>query len=479
MENLTPQQIVSELDKYIVGQAEAKRAVAIALRNRYRRLRLSPAMQNEVMPKNILMIGPTGVGKTEIARRVSKLSDAPFVKVEATKFTEVGYVGRDVESIVRDLVENSITMVHQQQLDDVREQADQLAEEKIIDYIIEQRVESYHEEPALAVPIEHTSVQQADEGTAEAQVAVRRRKPTEKRSLKRARMHVAEMLHQNMLDEETIEIEVEPDADSYSSVFEFMSGMSPEEMTESFQEFVDNVNTMQRKRSRKVSVKEARRIIAQEEAQKLVDFDAIVDLAVKRAEQNGVVFIDEIDKITGTSLDGSSDVSGEGVQRDLLPIVEGSTVATRYGNVKTDHVLFIAAGSFHSARPADLIPELQGRFPLRVELVPLSEADLKVILTEPENALTKQYEALLETEGVDLEFTDDGVAEIAHLAAVMNSRSEDIGARRLATIMEKALEDVSFTAPEIVGQKIVVDEEYVNKRLDGLMEDEDLSRFIL
>jgi ATP-dependent HslUV protease ATP-binding subunit HslU len=479
MENLTPQQIVADLDKYIVGQPEAKRAVAIALRNRYRRLLLDPSLQSEVMPKNILMIGPTGVGKTEIARRVSKLADAPFVKVEATKFTEVGYVGRDVESIVRDLVENSISMVHQQQMDEVREQADQIAEEKIIDYLLEQRSGS-QKLSAVANAGGDMGSTVVEEVQAETQTVARRQKATSSRRVsKRARMHVAEMLHKNMLDEETIEIEVEPDGESYSSVFEFMSGMSPEEMSESFQDFVDNVNSIQRKRSRRVSVREARKIIAQEEAQKLVDFDAVIESAVKRAEQNGVVFIDEIDKITGSNLDGSSDVSGEGVQRDLLPIVEGSTVGTRYGNVKTDHVLFIAAGSFHASHPSDLIPELQGRFPLRVELAPLSEDDLRVILTEPENALTKQYTALLGTEGVGLEFSEDGVSELAHMAAIMNARSEDIGARRLHTIMEKTLEDVSFDAPEMNGQKVVIDREYVEKKLEGLMEDEDLSKFIL
>lgn len=478
MEDLTPKQIVAELDRYIVGQPEAKRAVAIALRNRYRRQLLSPELQDEVIPKNIMMIGPTGVGKTEIARRVSRLTDAPFVKVEATKFTEVGYVGRDVESIIRDLAESSIAMVHTQRMDEVREKAEGLAEEKIIDYLLKQASAGQNIEHDLTSTGGRRQNPGVDDGGLEVQQVGTRHKAVE-RHLKRQRKRVAEMLHNNMLDEQTIEIDVETEAEAYSPVFEFMSGMSPEEMTESFQEFVDNLSTSQRKRSRKVSVREARRILAQEEAQKMVDFDSVVDTAVKRAEQNGIVFIDEIDKIAGSSIDGASDVSGEGVQRDLLPIVEGSTVATRYGNVKTDHVLFITAGSFHSTHPSDLIPELQGRFPLRVEMAPLNEDDLRTILTEPENSLTKQYTALLKTEGVDMEFTPDGIAEIAHLAYVMNSRSEDIGARRLHTIMEKVLEEISFMAPECQGERVVVDCEYVSKRMEDLMEDEDLSKFIL
>lgn len=478
MEDLTPKQIVAELDRYIVGQQEAKRAVAIALRNRYRRLLLSPELQDEVIPKNIMMIGPTGVGKTEIARRVSKLTDAPFVKVEATKFTEVGYVGRDVESIIRDLAESSIAMVHEQRMAEVREKAEGLAEEKIIDYLLQQAGPGQGAEPEAVPSGRRPQSPAADEGSMEVQQVGTRHKTVERR-LKRQRKRVAEMLHNNMLEEQTIEIDVETETEAYSPVFEFMSGMSPEEMTESFQEFVDNVSNSQRKRSRRVSVREARRILAQEEAQKLVDFDSVVDTAVRRAEQNGIVFIDEIDKIAGSSIDGASDVSGEGVQRDLLPIVEGSVVATRYGNVKTDHVLFIAAGSFHSTHPSDLIPELQGRFPLRVEMARLKEEDLKTILTEPENSLTKQYTALLATEGVEMEFSTDGIDEISHLAYVMNARSEDIGARRLHTIMEKVLEEISFTAPEHQGERVVVDRGYVSKRMEDLMKDEDLSKFIL
>jgi ATP-dependent HslUV protease ATP-binding subunit HslU len=477
MRDLTPQQIVAELDKYIVGQHDAKRAVAVALRNRYRRQRLPDDMRDEVTPKNILMIGPTGVGKTEIARRVAKLIDAPFIKVEATKFTEVGYVGRDVESIIRDLVETSVNMVHDQKMSEVQEKAETLANEKIIDYLVSQVSE---ETPAVRpAGRQETGLKKAEDGSAAERSGTGRRVGQAERGLRRQRKKVAEMLLNHMLDEETIEIDVEAEPEGFGSMVEFMAGMSSDEMTESFHDFVENVNSMSKKRSRRVSVKEAQRILTEEEAHKLIDFDAIVDDAVQRTEQQAVVFVDEIDKIVGSNIDIGADVSGEGVQRDLLPIIEGSTVMTRYGPVKTDFILFIAAGAFHASKPADLIPELQGRLPLRVELQALSEKDMRTILTQPQNALTKQYQALLATEEVGLEFTEDGLNEIAQVACVMNTRSEDIGARRLHTIMEKVLEDLSFNASEHGGETVSVDKEYVTGRLGNLLMDEDLSKFIL
>ncbi len=444
MEELTPQRIVQELDRYIVGQEAAKRAVAIALRNRYRRRMLDPDMRDHVVPKNILMIGPTGVGKTEIARRVAKLIDAPFVKVEATKFTEVGYVGRDVESIIRELVETAVSMVHERKVAEVQEQAANLANERLIGYLLAQG----------RVPLEGSQ---------------KRKGVSQKRRIK-----VAEMLRNNLLEDEIVEIDVEGGEIIYlADIHELSSGEAGEgigDMVESFRS---------RRRSRKVSVKEARRILTREEANKLIDFDQVVDEALEKVEELGVVFIDEIDKIAGNGVDVGSDVSGEGVQRDLLPIVEGSTVSTRYGNVKTDHILFIAAGAFHSVKPSDLIPELQGRFPLRVELKSLAQQDLLKILLYPENSLPRQYKSLLATEGVELEFTEDGLAEIARMAYEINSRTEDIGARRLHTIMEQVLEEISFKASEMRGSRVVVDREYVATRMAHLVQDEDLSRYIL
>ncbi len=463
MQDLMPRQIVQELDKYIVGQADAKRAMAIALRNRYRRQQLPEDIREEVLPKNLMLIGPTGVGKTEIARRVSRISDAPFVKVEATKFTEVGYVGRDVESIVRDLVETSINMVHSEQLANVRERAESTAMERLVNYLVAQSPKGRELEATL---------QETDAAVQGVQtVSIERR-------LKRQRRRVAQMLSESRLDDQTVEIEVEMEIDSYGSMMEFMAEMGTEDMPEGLGQYLSG-NAPVRKRSRRVSVAEARRILCQEEAQKMIDFDAVVDDAVRRTEQNGVVFIDEIDKIIGGGYEGSGDVSGEGVQRDLLPIVEGSSVMTRYGPVKTDHILFIAAGSFHQSKPSELIPELQGRFPLRVELESLGVEDLKAILTEPDNALTKQYEALLGTEGVELVFTPEGIEEMASLAFEMNDKVEDIGARRLQTIMEQVLEEVSFDATELEEKRVVVDREYVRSRIESLVEDEDLSKFIL
>lgn len=496
MKDLTPQQIVRELDRYIVGQAEAKRAVAIALRNRYRRLALPADMQAEITPKNILMIGPTGVGKTEIARRLAKMADAPFVKVEATKFTQVGYVGRDVESIIRDLMDASVAMVHDERASAVREQAVRVAEERIIDILTEKAVSEQAEAPepveaAEAVPARATSRGRRSKAAAPAIAPAPAATPAlvpalaslkvpgargSRRVKAQTRKQVAERLARNELDEQIIEIELEPE-ESYPSVFEFVAGMG-DDSGDGFQEFLSGIPSG-RRRTRTVSVKEARRLLAQEEANKLIDFEQVVEDATQRVEQSGVVFLDEIDKIVGSKVDTGPDVSGEGVQRDLLPIVEGSTVMSRFGPVKTDHVLWIAAGAFHNAKPSDLIPELQGRLPLRVELSALSRDDYERILRQPENALTRQYEALLSVDGVTLSFTEDGLQEMAACAVRMNDRVENIGARRLHTIMEKVLEEVSFQGPELTGQTIAVDAAFVKGRLAPLMEDEDLSRYIL
>lgn len=500
---LTPREVVALLDKYIVGQGEAKRAVAIALRNRYRRQLLSEELRDEVSPKNILMIGPTGVGKTEIARRVAKLIDAPFLKVEATKFTETGYVGRDVESIIRDLTEIAFNIVHDEKLAEVKEQAEALANEKLISYIVatqnrrreEQRArkgrKAVGDEEPLGEQVE-VQVEAQGETQAEAQpeqqapgrhrtVAAVQPKPTpaQERRIRAARRRVAKQLAAQQLEDEQVEIDFEGGDMEFSNIIEFMPGMSSDEMSDSFRDFLDNVQQMSRRRSRRMPVREARRVLVNEESHKLLDFDAIVEHTVKRVENTGVVFIDEIDKIIGSNVDVGPDVSNEGVQRDLLPIVEGSTVMTRYGQVKSDHILFIAAGAFHQNKPSDLIPELQGRFPLRVELDSLEQDDLEAILVQPENALTKQYQALLATENVTLEFTRDGLSRIAALAADMNSRTEDIGARRLHTIMEKVLEEVSFDAADTPGTTAVVDAKYVDEKIGDLVEDEDLSRFIL
>jgi ATP-dependent HslUV protease ATP-binding subunit HslU len=483
MKDLTPQEIVRELDRYIVGQQDAKRVVAVALRNRYRRLALPPEMQVEITPKNILMIGPTGVGKTEIARRLAKIADAPFVKVEATKFTQVGYVGRDAESIVRDLMDASVGMVHDERAAEVRDQAARLAEDRIIDILASSDLDEHRataarkpartsSAPSTLAPLATLQSSSAAGGpqASSAPAQARRRK-------QQVRKTVAERLARHELDEHIIEIELEPE-ENYSSVFEFVSGVAGDELGDGFQEFL-NAMPGGRRRSRHVSVKEARRLLTQEEANKLIDFDQVVEQATQRVEQGGIVFLDELDKVVGSKVDVGPDVSGEGVQRDLLPIVEGSTVMTRFGPVKTDHVLWIAAGAFHNAKPSDLIPEMQGRLPLRVELAPLTEADFKRILTQPENALTRQYQALLSVEEVGLEFTDDGLDAIARSASQMNDRVENIGARRLHTIVEKVLEEVSFNAPDLRSQTITVDAAFVHARLDTVMKDEDLSKYIL
>jgi len=487
MENLTPRQIVAELNKYIVGQDAAKRAVAVALRNRYRRRLLPDSIQGEISPKNLLMIGPTGVGKTEIARRVAKLIDAPFVKVEATKFTEVGYVGRDVDSIVQELVEASVAMVHAQKLEQVQAKAESTATERILDYLCQQtklvsqraRVKGQPVAAQAARGNAATPAAVASASSAESEVTLATVPRAGKGTRGRQRERLIDLLASHQLEDVMIDIELSSDADNFDSVVEFAGGMSPEEMTETFNEFMQSYSSYTRKRVRRVSVREARRLLTREEANKLIDLDQVVEEGVQRAEQSGVVFIDELDKICGPKVEMGADVSGEGVQRDLLPIVEGTTVMTRYGQVKTDHILFLAAGAFHHSKPSDLIPELQGRFPLRVELNSLGQADFERILTEPDNALTKQYQALLSTEGVELEFTPDGISEIARMAHMANEQMENIGARRLHTVLEKVLEDVSFEASDHQGKKVVVDAAFVQSRLGSLVQNQDLSRYIL
>jgi ATP-dependent HslUV protease ATP-binding subunit HslU len=460
MEDLTPKQIVAELDRYIIGQAEAKRAVAVALRNRYRRQLLPEELRGEVVPKNILMMGPTGVGKTEIARRVAKIVDAPFVKVEATRFTEVGYVGRDVESIVRDLVEVAIDMLHVRRLEQVKDEAAQAARQRLVDLLSEQLL-----------------ARARDQNGSGPYSGNRRTAAAEARRREREHDRIMALLNEEALEEETVEIELDP---AYSETpYDDLGAMSPEDLYDSFQDFLDGFAPAPRRARRRVSVREARRILAQQEEDRLIDWDAVIESAVRRVEQAGVVFIDEIDKTVSADGEYSGEVSGEGVQRDLLPIVEGSVVMTRYGPVRTDHILFIAAGSFHNARPSDLIPELQGRFPIRVELQSLSEDDLYAILTEPENALSKQSVALLATEGLELSFTDDALREMAHLATVVNLSTEDIGARRLHTIIERVIEEISFEAPEHRGETVTIDAGFVADRIGDVVADEDLSSYIL
>jgi ATP-dependent HslUV protease ATP-binding subunit HslU len=461
MEDLTPAQIVAELDRYIIGQSDAKRAVAVALRNRYRRQLLPEEMRREVVPKNILMMGPTGVGKTEIARRVAKLVDAPFVKVEATRFTEVGYVGRDVESIVRDLVEVAIDMLHGRRLEQVKDEADQAARQRLVDLLAEQ----------LAAQSASRNGRQMNGQSG------RRLSAAEERRRQRERERLLSLLNEEALEEETVEIEV--DVPFGDAPYDEAGAITPGELFDSFQDFLEGFAPPPRRSRRRVSVREARRILAQQEQDRLIDWDTVIETAIRRVEEAGVVFIDEIDKTINSDGEYAGEVSGEGVQRDLLPIVEGSVVMTRYGPVRTDHILFIAAGSFHNTRPADLIPELQGRFPIRVELQSLSEDDLYAILTEPENALTKQSVALLATEGVELEFRDDALREMAHLATAVNVATEDIGARRLHTIIERVIEEISFDAPDHKGERIEINAPFVSERIGEVAADEDLSSYIL
>lgn len=446
MDNLTPRKIVEELDKYIIGQHKAKKAVAIALRNRWRRLRLSPELKDEVLPKNIIMIGPTGVGKTEIARRLSRLANAAFVKVEASKFTEVGYVGRDVESMIRDLTEISLSMVKSEHVEKVQERAKGLAEERLLDLLLPQ--------PRIAKGV----------GSEE----------EEREKHKETRERLRAQLRDGKLDHRYVDVEVREKIMPFGVV----SNVGLEDLEINLKEMLGNFLPEKSKR-KKVKVPEALNILLQEEASKLIDMDKVTKEAIERVEQSGIVFIDEIDKIASKGHAYGPDVSREGVQRDLLPIVEGSTVTTKHGPVKTEHILFIAAGAFHMTKPSDLIPELQGRFPIRVELDALGKDEFVRILTEPYNALIKQYTALLFTEEVTLSFTKDAIDEIAGIAAHVNEKTENIGARRLHTVLEKLLEDISFEAPEKKNGKLLVDKKYVNEKLNEIVKDEDLSRYIL
>ena len=469
---MTPKQIVAEFDKYIIGQDEAKKSVAIALRNRYRRSLLPDEMREEITPKNILMMGPTGCGKTEIARRLAKLMDAPFVKVEATKFTEVGYVGRDVDSMVRDLVEASIRITKQKRLQEKYSIAEEIAEEKIIEAIIPGKKKSAPAGPNnLKTPFDFILNGGFQQTQPTPQIA--QENPEDKNETELAREQVRQQLRNGMLEEQYIEIQVN-EAPKTNALDLGNEGMS----IAIGNIFGDMMPPKQKKK--KVKVKDARKILREQEAQNLIDMDQVTEEALENAEQNGIIFIDEIDKIaSGSSYKSGADVSREGVQRDILPIVEGSVVNTKYGPVKTDHVLFIGAGAFHIAKPTDLIPELQGRFPIRVELENLTQESFVKILTVPENALLKQHKMLLETEGVKITFTDDSVEEIATMAFLMNEQTENIGARRLHTIMEKLLEDISFNIPDMEDEEIVIDANYVKERFDEKIHKDDIDRFIL
>lgn len=457
---LTPPEIVAELDRYIVGQDKAKKAVAIALRNRYRRSQLPPELREEIMPKNILMIGPTGVGKTEIARRLARLANAPFIKVEATKFTEVGYVGRDVESIIRELVDSAIRMVKNEKMIEVSDRAQEFVEDRLVDLLCPSGQKRQSPNPFGMFWGGHQPPEHEDE--------------SEKEKIQGQRKRIRDLLRLGELEEHIVEVEVEEQQFPFLDMF---PGGGMEDLGVNLHEIFGEM-LPKKKRKRKMTVAEARDVLLQEESSKLLDMDAVMTEAVKRVEETGIVFIDEIDKVVGRSGGSGPDVSREGVQRDILPIVEGSTVLTKAGPVRTDHMLFIAAGAFHTSKPSDLIPELQGRFPIRVELETLRTSDFARILTEPQNSLTKQYTALLATEGVKLEFTEAGIMAIAEIAEKVNRTTENIGARRLHTILERLLEDVSFEAHNL-NEPIIINSEYVQEKLGSITQDTDLSRYIL
>ena len=462
LDELTPREIVRELDKYVVGQHDAKRAVAIALRNRMRRQKLTPELAEEVIPKNIIMIGPTGVGKTEIARRLAKLANSPFMKVEASKFTEVGYVGRDVESMIRDLVEIAIDMVREEKLEDVADKAELNAEERLLDLLLPSMPTQVpakpaaHDNQSIGFSLEKEPLLAGEPGS-------------------RTREKLRQQLREGKLDDRMVELEVR---EKSMPAFEIITNQGVEEMDVNMKDMLPNIFGSRTKK-RKMKVSEAFEYLIQEEEQRLIDMDQVTRIAVERVENSGIIFLDEIDKIAGREGGHGPDVSREGVQRDILPIVEGTTVNTRYGMVRTDHILFIAAGAFHVSKPSDLIPELQGRFPIRVELQSLTVEDFIKILTEPKSSLTKQYIALLETEGVKLEFTPEALAEVANFAFKVNEGTENIGARRLHTIMERVLDKISFEAPDLTEKDIVVDADYVIKNLADIVKDQDLSRYIL
>ncbi|MGA4464049.1 ATP-dependent protease ATPase subunit HslU [Bacillus bombysepticus] len=460
--HFTPRQIVEKLDQYIIGQKDAKKAVAVALRNRYRRSKLAENLRDEIAPKNILMIGPTGVGKTEVARRMAKLVGAPFIKVEATKFTEVGYVGRDVESMVRDLVETSVRIVKEEMVVKVQDKAEEQANQRLVEIL----VPSPEKQSGFKNPLEMLfGGTQNSNQTSDTQEDV---------EIEKKRQDVARKLAAGLLEDEIVSIEV---TEQQSSMFDMLQGTGMEQMGMNFQDALGSFMPKKTKK-RKLSVKEARKLLTNEEAQRLIDMDEVTQEAVYRAEQLGIIFIDEIDKIAGKQ-SNSVDVSREGVQRDILPIVEGSNVATKYGSVKTDYILFVAAGAFHMSKPSDLIPELQGRFPIRVELTKLSTDDFVKILIEPDNALIKQYMALLATEGIEIEFSDEAIRKIAEIAYQVNQDTDNIGARRLHTIMEKLLEDLSFEASEITLEKITITPQYVEEKLATIAKNKDVSQFIL
>jgi len=457
MEVLTPREIVSELDKYIIGQDQAKRSVAIALRNRWRRQQVPKELRDEIAPKNIIMMGPTGVGKTEIARRLARLANSPFLKVEATKFTEVGYVGRDVESMVRDLTELAVNMSKKGEHEKVKPKARDLAEERLLDILLPKRSEETHEE---------------EDGEKERVLEVVK---TDKAEASSTREKLRRLLRAGKLDERYVELEV---TNSNVPMVEIFSSAGLEEMEFNVKEIFGGMFPSKKKK-RRVKIPEAAEIIFQEESQRLIDMDKVIENAVRITEQNGIIFLDELDKVAGSDSSYGPDVSREGVQRDLLPIVEGSTVTTKYGMVKTDHILFIAAGAFNVSKPSDLLPELQGRFPIRVELDSLSMEDFIRILTEPRNALIIQYMALLSTEGIELIFQEDAINEIAGMASQVNERTENIGARRLHTVMEKLLDEISFDAPDMTTTTVTINKEYVQEKLAEILEDENLSRYIL